>query len=150
MFPHICKGTDSRCSRETHTFPAVWSDPGQKIEIYQSIALCKKEEDIANIIDEIIDRFGNMPDELENLIEIARIKYLSKKLFITKIASRKTAVVFTFEPRKFNVDVPNLVKKYGINIKVSPGIKPMINLEIVSTNEKKILKGVTEFWKFLS
>ena len=126
------------------------SDPGQKIEIYQSIALCKKEEDIANIIDEIIDRFGNMPDELENLIEIARIKYLSKKLFITKIASRKTAVVFTFEPRKFNVDVPNLVKKYGINIKVSPGIKPMITLEIASTNEKKILKGVTEFLKFLS
>ena len=126
------------------------SDPGQKIEIYQSIALCKKEEDIANIIDEIIDRFGNMPDELENLIEIARIKYLSKKLFITKIASRKTAVVFTFEPRKFNVDVPNLVKKYGINIKVSPGIKPMITLELASKNEKKILKGVTEFLKFLS
>ena len=126
------------------------SDPSQKIEIYQSIALCKKEEDIANIIDEIIDRFGNMPDELENLIEIARIKYLSKKLFITKIASRKTAVVFTFEPRKFNVDVPNLVKKYGINIKVSPGIKPMITLELASKNEKKILKGVTEFLKFLS
>ena len=44
----------------------------------------------------------------------------------------------------------NLVKKYGINIKVSPGIKPMITLEIASTNEKKILKGVTECLKFLS
>ena len=48
-------------------------DANQKIEIYQNIALCKNEQDIQNIIDEIIDRFGNMPKELENLIAIARI-----------------------------------------------------------------------------
>lgn len=29
----------------------------QKIEIYQDIALCKAEEDVTNVIDEIIDRF---------------------------------------------------------------------------------------------
>lgn len=29
----------------------------QKIEIYQNIALCRTEEDIQNVIDEIIDRF---------------------------------------------------------------------------------------------
>ncbi|MCI8411759.1 MAG: transcription-repair coupling factor, partial [Clostridia bacterium] len=69
------------------------SDSNQKIEVYQNIALCRKEEDIQNVIDEIIDRFGNMPAELENLIDIARIKYLAKALSITKIASRKTAVV---------------------------------------------------------
>ena len=42
----------------------------QKIEIYQNIALCRTEEDIQNVIDEIIDRYGHMPSELENLIEI--------------------------------------------------------------------------------
>lgn len=31
----------------------------QKIEIYQNIALCRTEEDIQNVIDEIIDRFRN-------------------------------------------------------------------------------------------
>ena len=40
----------------------------QKIEIYQDIALSKNEEDLANVIDEIIDRYGNMPKEVENLI----------------------------------------------------------------------------------
>ena len=49
----------------------------QKIEIYQDIALCKTEEDIQNITDEIIDRFGAMPSEVENLLEIARIKNLA-------------------------------------------------------------------------
>ena len=125
-------------------------DPNQKIEIYQNIALCKNEEDIQNIIDEMIDRFGNMPQELENLIDIARIKYLSKNLYITKIMSRKTAIVFTFESNKFDVDINKLVEKYANKIKFSAGIKPMLTLEIGSTNERKILNDVTEFLSFLN
>ena len=127
------------------------SDPKQKIEIYQNIALCKNEEDIGNVIDEIIDRFGNMPPELENLIDIARIKYLAKELKIEKIASRKTVVIFTFSPianqEELTIDIPELLKQYGTKIKFSNGIKPMITLEIGSTNERQILNDVTEFLK---
>ena len=125
------------------------SDSAQKIEIYQNIALCKNEEDIQNEIDEIIDRFGNMPPELENLLDIARIKYLSKNFYITKIMSRRAAVVFTFEQSKFSVDVEELVKQYRNRIKFSPGVKPMITLEIGTTNERQILNDVQEFLKVL-
>ena len=120
-------------------------DSSQKIEIYQDIALCKSEEDIQNVVDEIIDRFGNMPSELENLLDIARIKYLAKGLYITRIASRKTAVVFTFEQSKFELDIPKLVAKYRNRLKFSPGVKPMVTLEIGSNNERQILNDVTEF-----
>ena len=125
------------------------SDSAQKIEIYQNIALCKNEEDIQNEIDEIIDRFGNMPPELENLLDIARIKYLAKNLYITKIMSKRTAVVFTFEQSKFNVNIEELVKQYRNRIKFSPGVKPMITLEIGTTNERQILNDVQEFLKIL-
>ena len=40
-----------------------------------------------------------------------------------------------------------LVKKYGNRIKFSPGMKPMITLEIGSNNERQILNDVTEFLK---
>lgn len=120
-------------------------EANQKIEIYQNIALCKNEQDIQNIIDEIIDRFGNMPPELENLIDISRIKYLAKQKKISKIASKKTAVVFTFEPNKIEIDIAELVKKYGNKIKFSAGIKPMVTLEIGTTNERQILNDVTDF-----
>lgn len=122
-------------------------DSSQKIEIYQNIALCKNEDDIQNVVDEIIDRFGNMPSELENLLDIARIKYLAKGLYITRIASRKTAVVFTFEQSKFELDIPKLVAKYRNKLKFSPGVKPMVTLEIGSNNERQILNDVTEFLK---
>lgn len=127
------------------------SDSNQKIEIYQNIALCKNEEDIQNIIDELIDRFGNMPKELENLIDIARIKYLAKELHIEKIASKKAAIVFTFNPNdvKEIVNIPKLVKQYGNRIKFSSGIKPMITLGIDEKSETKLLRDVTEFEKYL-
>ena len=118
------------------------SDSNQKIEIYQNIALCKNEEDIENIIDEIIDRFGNMPAQVENLINIARIKYLAKQLNISKVASKNTAVVFTFEQNKIDIDINKLVKEYKNKIKFSAGIKPIITLEIGTKNERKILNDI--------
>ena len=124
------------------------SDQNQKIEIYQDIALCKNEEDIRNVIDEIIDRFGNMPNEIENLLEISRIKQLAKEKYLTKIQSRKNAVVFTYEVDKFdNNSVIDLMKKYGNRIKFSAGLKPMITLTLEKQGEKGILEEVKEFLK---
>ncbi len=127
-------------------------DANQKIEIYQNIALCQNEQAIQNTIDEIIDRFGNMPPELENLLAIARIKYLAKQKKISKIVSKtgnkgksKTAVVFTFEPNKIEINIEELVKKYGNKIKFSAGIKPMVTLEVGTSNERQILKDIIAF-----
>ena len=125
------------------------ANANQKIEIYQNIALCQNEENIQNVIDEIIDRFGDMPTEVENLIAIARIKYLAKQLKVSKIANKnrgkKTTVIFTFEPNQFELDITQIVKKYGNKIKFSAGIKPIITLEIGTDNERQILNDVTEF-----
>lgn len=128
------------------------SDSDQKIEIYQNIALCKNEEDIQNVIDEVIDRFGNMPEQLENLIDIARIKYLAKALHIEKIASRRGTVVYTFNPNSVRdvIDIPEIVKVYENRIKFSSGIKPTVTLEIKENSDRKVLREVTNFVKYLS
>ena len=78
-------------------------DSSEKIDIYQKIALCRTEDDIGNVVDEIIDRFGNMPDELNNLLEIARIKQLCRNTPVVKITEKKNRktgsqnVVFYFQ-----------------------------------------------------
>ncbi len=124
------------------------SDQNQKIEIYQDIALCKNEEDISNIIDEIIDRFGNMPNEIENLLEISRIKQLAKEKYLTKIQSKKDSVVFTYDVNKFdNSKLSDMISKYGNRIKFSAGLKPMVTLKLEKQGEKGILQEVKEFLK---
>lgn len=123
-------------------------DQNQKIEIYQDIALCRTEEDISNVIDEIIDRFGNMPNEIENLLEISRIKRLAKEKYLVKIQSKRDAVVFTYDNNKFdNSSLSDLIEKYGNRIKFSSGIKPMITLKIERKGERGLLQEVKEFLK---
>ena len=125
------------------------SDSSQKIEMYQDIALCKNEEDIQNVVDEMIDRFGNMPNEIENLLDIARIKTLCKKLKISKVQGRRNFVLFMFEAGELNIDVNELVKKYKNRIKFTQGIKPQITLVLQDSTEKGCLRETIEFLKGL-
>ena len=122
------------------------SDSNQKIEIYQDIALCKDEKDIQDVIDELIDRFGDIPHEVENLLEISRIKQLAKAKGVSKISSKKDAIVFTYDNNLFDAScVQTLIKTYGNRIRFSPGVKPMITLKIESDSEETIKKEAKEF-----
>ncbi len=120
----------------------------QKIEIYQNIALCRNEEDIQNVIDEIIDRYGQMPEEVNNLLEIARIKELAKKAFVTKISERRDSVVFNFDANNFNFDVVDkLIKTYRNQIKFSPGKEPYITYKVQENSDTVIIKKIKDFLK---
>ena len=127
-------------------------DANQKIEIYQDIALCKNKEDIQNVIDEIIDRFGNMPKEVENLLEIIRIKQLCKNAGVVKVTEKKNKttnsqnVVFYFDKNKYNPNIITiLLKKYGTKIKFSTGIEPYITLLLRNQTEVQLIKEIKEF-----
>ena len=121
-------------------------DSNQKIEIYQDIALCKDEKDIQDVIDELIDRFGDIPHEVENLLEISKIKQLAKAKGVSKVSSKKDAVVFTYDNNSFDAScVQTLIKTYGNRIRFSPGVKPMITLKIGNNSEETIIKEAKEF-----
>ncbi len=118
----------------------------QKIEIYQNIALCRTEEDIQNIIDEVIDRYGKLPEELENLLEIARIKELARKAGVTKITQRLENIVFYFTKDTMPVEKANdLMKQYGISIRFSSGIEPYVTFKIGKKEDKEVISKVKEF-----
>ncbi len=106
----------------------------QKIEVYQSIALCRTEEDIKNVIEYILDRFGKMPQEMFNLIGIAKIKEKCKDMGITKVAQKDNNVIFYFNPESFTLNIPDLIEQYNNRIKFSTGINPYITLTLKNTN----------------
>lgn len=118
----------------------------QKIEIYQDIALARKEEDIQDVMDELIDRYGQIPEEVNNLIEIARIKQLCKEANIVKIMQRKEMAVFYFDTQKFKMDkVDSLLKLYNNKIKFSPGKEPYITLNLETNSSEKVIEKVKKF-----
>ena len=115
-----------------------------KISIYQDIALCKNEEEILDVTDEIIDRFGTMPKEVENLLEIARIKNMCREKNINKISQKANSVVFYFDGAKFDAEIVNkIIQTYGSNIKFSPSALPYVTYKI--DNNKPVIKQIKEF-----
>ena len=59
----------------------VNSDQNQKIEIYQDISLCKTEDDISNVVDELIDRGSYIQVNCDAFHSGFRIRSFVKKLF---------------------------------------------------------------------
>ncbi len=117
----------------------------QKIEVYQNIALCRNEEDIKNVTEDILDRFGKMPKEMFSLLGIARIKEKCKEIGITKITQKQEKVVFYFNPESFTLDIADLIAKYNNRIKFSTGINPYITFTLKNTYN--VIDEIIEFLK---
>ena len=120
------------------------SDSSQKIEIYQNIALCKNEDDIADVTDEIIDRYGALPKEIEKLLDIARIRNMAREKNINKITQKQDRVIFYFDEKTFDFStVDKLINLYVNRIRFSPARNPYITFDL--RDENNITGEVKEF-----
>lgn len=128
-------------------------DSAQKIEIYQDIALCKNEKDIEDVTDEIIDRYGTMPVEVENLLEVARIKILAKNAGVIKVTQKECSVIFNLDKDMINLDqniISKLLQKYGNELRFSAGVEAYITLKINKKDERKVVESIKELLNFIA
>ena len=93
-----------------------------------------------------------MPKEIENLIEIARIKQLCMQAGVIKVSEKKNMlnntinIVFYYDKNKYNPEnVDKLLKKYGYDIKFSAGIEPYLTLNIKSAKDEELIDKIKEF-----
>ena len=56
-----------------------------RLEMYKRIAAVATEEDVSELKDELIDRYGEMPDEVDNLVNISFIRKLAKEAGATTV-----------------------------------------------------------------
>ncbi|HLV08749.1 MAG TPA: TRCF domain-containing protein, partial [Halanaerobiales bacterium] len=106
------------------------SDSRQKIEIYKKIMRIKKDKYFSELIDELIDRFGEPPLELMNLIDISKIRRRSLELGINKVV-REGKIINCYFVDSDSLDgeaVFRLLDKYPRKIKVRAGRIPVIGI----------------------
>ena len=91
----------------------------QKLDIYKRIADIQTEEETEEMLEELIDRFGEPPKPVENLLYIAKIKSLAHEVYLTEISQKADTVKFTlYEKAKLDVaKIPEFVASYGNNLK---------------------------------
>jgi len=112
--------------------------------MYKKIASIQDEQDVIDIKDELIDRYGDLPKQVENLISIAHIKALASKSGITSITEKKDAIIFQFKDEKsINIEViGKLAAKYKRQILFNAGNNPYLMYKITETNKEKLLENI--------
>ena len=86
----------------------------QKLDIYKRIAAIETEEERDDMLEELIDRFGEPPKKVQQLLKIAQLKALAHKAFVTAIEQKGDDYVFTmYEKANVNVaGIPAILQKH--------------------------------------
>ncbi|MEO6054845.1 MAG: transcription-repair coupling factor, partial [Chthoniobacterales bacterium] len=69
--------------------------PRMRIEAYRKLAECESEEEMERLCQEWKDRFGGIPEEVKNLVEVARIRFLCSVKRITILETRDDRLMIT-------------------------------------------------------
>jgi len=90
------------------------SDGHQKIEMYKKFRGVSSLEEVAELKEEMVDRFGDYPKEVEYLFEIATIKVFAQMSKVDSIKQQKQdLVVLLSETRSNNIDGAKVFKVAG-------------------------------------
>jgi transcription-repair coupling factor (superfamily II helicase) len=73
-------------------------DVHERLVIYKRLANCETEDALDNLREELIDRFGLLPDPTHTLVECHRLRILGKPLDLMKIDASAQAIIVQFGP----------------------------------------------------
>lgn len=100
----------------------------QRIDVYKKIAAVETQDDKFEIEDELIDRFGDIPKPVQNIIEVAALKSPAKAVGIYEISQTADALLLKFHEDYVDANlVMGLDKAYPKRIKLLSGEKPVIS-----------------------
>ena len=80
--------------------PAAYiPNESQKLEIYRRIAEISGQADYDDVLDELIDRFGDIPRPVDHLLKIALLKARAHRVYVTELAASPAQIRLTFLPQ---------------------------------------------------
>lgn len=122
----------------------------QKLEIYKRIADIQNEEEYLDMQEELTDRFGDMPNSVNNLLYIALIKSIANKAYIVQIKQTEESIKFImYEKAKIDINkIPPLIESYNGMLKFVTDKNPYFILN-VSRFRKETKNDVRKFLDYL-
>lgn len=124
----------------------------QKLDIYKRIAGIETQQDYDDMLEELLDRFGEPGKAVLNLLAIAKLKAIAHQGYVTEIKQTGKTVRFTlYEKARLNTEgFPALMQKYrrGLQFKNEQEpkfiLEPQGNLILTLTEFAEELKSMAE------
>ena len=119
------------------------SNEFQKLDIYKRIAGIETQQDYDDMLEELLDRFGEPGKAVLNLLAVAKLKAIAHQGYVTEIKQTGKTVRFTlYEKAKLNTEgFPALMQKYRRGLQFKNEQEPKFILEL----QGNLILALTEF-----
>ena len=124
----------------------------QKLDIYKRIAAIETEEEMEDMTEELIDRFGDIPKKVDTLLQIAYLKTLAHSAYVTSIEQKGNRYIFTMyeRARVLPQKIPELLERYKGELALKTDLeqpyfvyeKKRIQKNVKNLNAIEIVKNV--------
>ncbi len=98
----------------------------QKLDMYKRIALTQTVEDMEELQEELVDRFGDLPASVNLLVNVAHLKAIAHKAYVEKVIIKEGFMVLQmYERAKLSVErLPEFLNAFPRRISMTPGKCP--------------------------
>ena len=112
-----------------------------RLDVYRRIADIKTYEDSSDVVDELIDRFGEPPESVYGLIDIALLRNRATQLGITEVKQQANALLLYKD--KFDMErVKRLIQGMPNKVMLSAGSRPYISVALGGKAPLTVLEDV--------
>ena len=151
--------TDAELNLDLEAYlPADYiTDPKQKVEIYKRIHQFENEDQYVEVQDDLIDRFGEYPIEVHNLLEVGLLKMYADAALVDSVSQNKKTIEIELSDKlngkldikdvfkvlsvtKFSTTLGNKNQKIQIKLNIQPSMESNQILEEL----KKLLKELAK------
>lgn len=133
--------------------PEYIYDSIQKIEIYKKAAAVATLEEVSELADELLDRFGEPPEAVENLLAAARLKIYAKQYGIESITRRGDEVQLKFHEGREKAIIPakfaEVGNHYGRRVQFNQGAGILVQIKIKGLSDKEMMELLEQFLESL-
>lgn len=122
----------------------------QKLDIYKRIAGIENDKEYDDMKEELLDRFGEIPKSVENLLKIAMVRVKAHELYMTEVKGKNELIQFLFRSdAKIAVEnIPLLLQKYKGKLTFDPKGTPAFLYRYkkygMVEKDEKLLLSLTE------
>ena len=121
----------------------------QKLDLYKRIASIETEEEKEDVLEELMDRFGDVPRRVQKLLNISLLKALAHRVCVVSVEQKQTAIRFTmYEKANVKVEqIPTLLQQFGGNLKFTIDTNPYFTYQRLGKNRDEKEEDVLEIVK---
>jgi transcription-repair coupling factor (superfamily II helicase) len=108
-----------------------------RLSFYKKLATAKTTEQVDNLLEEIVDRFGKLPPQAQTLIDVHRLRVLAKPYGVVKVDAAPGVITITFQknPPIDSMKIIALIQKHK-HIKLAGNEKLRIERELPEARDR--------------